>query len=291
MNLVAGCSESIRSVIGADLTSSTIADTRCSRIELLKRSCSGRIDWHFKQPSFSLVWYRRGILRFKGTFDDDAVTSGISRAANLIVVPPNVEVRASLDTTDACDYAIVFLDGPFAERHLGARVCRPAVVAGQGELMRGLEILCREAASPDPVFDLMFEGWALQALAYIVRASSTSQLRALRRGGLSSRSLRLVEEYIREHLGDPISIASLAEATGLSSRHFLRAFQESMGSSPHQYLLKHRVSEAKRRLEETGDSVTEIGLACGFSHAQHFSASFRKITGVSPSDFRRSSVT
>ena len=48
-----------------------------------------------------------------------------------------------------------------------------------------------------------------------------------------------------------------------------------------------RIEEAKRRLSESEESVTDVALAAGFSHSQHFSTAFRTATGMTPSTFRR----
>jgi AraC-like DNA-binding protein len=52
-------------------------------------------------------------------------------------------------------------------------------------------------------------------------------------------------------------------------------------------LMLHPGAERERRLSETEDSITDVALATGFSHAQHFSTSFRKATGLTPSSFRQ----
>jgi AraC family transcriptional regulator len=134
----------------------------------------------------------------------------------------------------------------------------------------------------------MAEGWAIQALAHIARVSEKNhQQHTELRGGLPGRSLRRLDEYVHDNLARPISLAELSSIAGLSKRHFLRAFQESVGSTPYHYVLSLRINEAKRRLSETEDSITDVALATGFSHAQHFSTSFRKATGLTPSSFRQ----
>ena len=134
----------------------------------------------------------------------------------------------------------------------------------------------------------MAEGWSIQALAHISRVSERNQQPSSElRGGLAGRNLRRVEEYVRENLTKPICLADLSEIAGLSKRHFLRAFQESLGATPYNYVLSLRIEEAKRRLSETEDSIVDVALATGFSHAQHFSTSFKKATGIAPSSFRQ----
>jgi AraC family transcriptional regulator len=64
-----------------------------------------------------------------------------------------------------------------------------------------------------------------------------------------------------------------------------------VGTSPYNYVLMLRVEEAKQRLSGTAESITEIALATGFGHAQHFSTSFRRATGETPSSFRQRALS
>ena len=96
--------------------------------------------------------------------------------------------------------------------------------------------------------------------------------------------------YIEEHLAEPISLATLAELVGLSTYHFCRAFKQSVGMPPHRYHTSRRIEQAKALLAKPAVSVTEIGLAMGFSETSSFTAAFRKATGFTPSAYHRSLV-
>lgn len=106
------------------------------------------------------------------------------------------------------------------------------------------------------------------------------------RGGLSSHSVKLVDDYIRANLSGEMTLQDLAAVAGLSKRHFHRAFQDSFGTTPHRYILSLRIEDAKLRLSQTGSSVTEIALTVGFGQPEHFSTTFKKYTGYTPSQFR-----
>jgi AraC family transcriptional regulator len=107
---------------------------------------------------------------------------------------------------------------------------------------------------------------------------------------LTGANLRKIADYVDAHLGGAITLEDMSELTGLSSRHFIRAFSESTGATPHQYVIARRIEKAKTLLCRREQSVTEIGLAVGFSHSQHFATRFKKHTGLTPSDFRAASI-
>jgi transcriptional regulator GlxA family with amidase domain len=83
------------------------------------------------------------------------------------------------------------------------------------------------------------------------------------------------------------SLASLAEAAALSERSLLRRFKQATGLTPVAYLQNLRVEMARSRLELTRDSFEQISWDAGYSDAAAFRRVFRKIAGLSPSDYRR----
>src|SRR5450756_2196869 len=111
---------------------------------------------------------------------------------------------------------------------------------------------------------------------------------ALKSGGLSSRHLRRACDFMAEYFAEDISLEDLAKVTGLTSKHFARAFKQSTGMPPHQYLIMLRIEAAKRRLIGTKASLADIALACGFADQSHFTSTFRKNVGVSPGIWRHS---
>jgi AraC family transcriptional regulator len=108
------------------------------------------------------------------------------------------------------------------------------------------------------------------------------------RGGLPDWQRRKLGQYIDDHLAEEISLSSLARLVQLSPYHFSRAFKQSFGLPPHRYLTNRRIERAKSLLEQRKMSVTEISFEVGFSEAAAFSAAFRKLTGETPTAYRRS---
>jgi AraC family transcriptional regulator len=91
----------------------------------------------------------------------------------------------------------------------------------------------------------------------------------------------------RRTLAEPISLAALARLVRLSSYYFCRAFKQSFGVPPRRYHVNRRIEHAKALLANPILSVTEIGLALGFSETSSFSAAFRHTTGITPTQYRR----
>jgi AraC family transcriptional regulator len=106
-------------------------------------------------------------------------------------------------------------------------------------------------------------------------------------GGLSPTALRRTIERLRSDNEADVSLAALAADAGLSRFHFCRAFKQSTGLSPHSWLRQHRLEQAMAMLRDTDASVESIAIALGYGSQTAFAAAFRKLTGETPSDWRR----
>jgi AraC family transcriptional regulator len=105
-------------------------------------------------------------------------------------------------------------------------------------------------------------------------------------GGLSSHHLRRTLEYINDHLSLDLSLNILAAMLGMSPYYFERLFRQSVGYTPHQYILHCRIEKAKQLLRTTQQPVMEIARQVGCKNHSHFSKLFRQLTGMSPRTYR-----
>ena len=108
------------------------------------------------------------------------------------------------------------------------------------------------------------------------------------RGGLAPWQEKRAKEILAANLDGDVPLADLARECGLSPSHFSRAFRQSTGSSPHQWLLQRRVDAAKSLLCDRKLSLSEVALACGFADQSHFTRVFTRHVGISPGVWRRS---
>jgi AraC-like DNA-binding protein len=107
------------------------------------------------------------------------------------------------------------------------------------------------------------------------------------RGGMGFGSLRRTREHIERRLAHRISLPELAAIAGLSAGHFSRAFKQSVGMSPHRYLLKRRIAAAAELIRNTERPLAEVALSVGFCDQSHFTRVFAREWGDTPSAFRR----
>jgi AraC family transcriptional regulator len=104
--------------------------------------------------------------------------------------------------------------------------------------------------------------------------------------GLSERQILQVVKYINEHLNQDIKLADLAALLDISESHLSHRFKQSLGMTPHQYLLQQRIERAKQLLKQGDHSIMDIAFLCGFNSHSHLSKQFRQLTGITPKAYR-----
>jgi AraC-like DNA-binding protein len=98
--------------------------------------------------------------------------------------------------------------------------------------------------------------------------------------------LKRVQEYVGAHFEEPLSLADMAAAAGLSRMHFAAQFRAATGYRPHDYLLHQRIESAKEILSNTGMPLAQVAVALGFQAQAHFSTVFKRLTGETPGRWR-----
>ena len=103
-----------------------------------------------------------------------------------------------------------------------------------------------------------------------------------------ARHLLRAKDLADARYAEPLDVADLARAAGLSQAHFSREFRRTFGESPHAYLLTRRLERAAALLRNTDNSVAEICLAVGLQSIGSFTTSFTRTYGRSPTTYRAS---
>lgn len=107
------------------------------------------------------------------------------------------------------------------------------------------------------------------------------------RGGLTPAQKTRVLDLIHRRLGEELRLEDLAAAAGVSRFHFARLFKNSMGTTPHRFVLDQRLAAARRLLAETRLPLADVAAATGFSSQSHLCTAMRRQLGVTPGQWRR----
>ncbi|NCC42917.1 MAG: AraC family transcriptional regulator [Clostridia bacterium] len=132
----------------------------------------------------------------------------------------------------------------------------------------------------------------LQALSYLLASSLAEAGLTYSRTRKDSaytyqKGMAQIAAYISAHYTEPLTIDGLADMCGVTPTYFISSFKKTIGLSPHQYLSKLRLSNAKHLLETTDLSIQRIAYLCGFQRANTFASLFRSTYGQSPLQFRK----
>lgn len=104
--------------------------------------------------------------------------------------------------------------------------------------------------------------------------------------GLPAWQLRRIREYMTANMQDALSLADIAGVAGLSRHYLCTAFRHATGFTPHEYLTYIRVERAKGMLMSSRRPVSEISRSVGYGTASAFTATFRRVTGLTPREYR-----
>jgi AraC family transcriptional regulator len=120
--------------------------------------------------------------------------------------------------------------------------------------------------------------------SYSNRTPSISSLR----GGMGPSRERRVLSYIEENLHQSIMLEELAHVAEISPNYLIALFRQSMGMTPHKYVVQMRVERAYSLLKQKELSLLEVAQLCGFQDQSQFTTVFRRYAGITPGHFRRS---
>lgn len=193
-------------------------------------------------------------------------------------------------TEDDSENLAIYLDPSVVARAAGEAGRAPEVVEGcspRDPVVRqvGLALLA-EFESEAPGGRLYVESLSNLLAVHLLRHYASGGAEQRFRGGLAGRRLRRVLDFINDNCEGDLSLAALAQVSGMSTFHFAREFKRATGTTPHQYLIRLRVERAKALLTGSELPLVEVGARAGFSHQSHFTRLFRRLTGTTPHSYR-----
>jgi AraC family transcriptional regulator len=238
-----------------------------------------------------VITFPAGSARFERR-TGNSVAIGATRPGVVMIIPAGSSSR--WDVFQPLNVVHLYLPPTTLER-----IAREADTAAPGDLLE-------RTAHPDPItsrllmsaadvldgneaLDALFRQQLTDLLATRLLAAHAGRPATFQPviGGLNPKVLRRAIERLCSDGEADVSLAALASDAGLSRFHFCRAFKESTGLSPHAWLRQYQLEQAMNMLRDTDASVASVAAALGYGSQTAFAAAFRKLTGETPSDWRR----
>ena len=163
----------------------------------------------------------------------------------------------------------------------GQPVFRPENISVYTEL---LEKLYELAASEDYIRDMRINSTLSELLALIMEQSWHPENITISKKRLD---IVNVKSYLDEHYTEKISLDGLSGLFFIDKFYLSKIFKDAYGTTINAYILSRRITEAKKLLRFTDLSIDEIGSRVGMNDANYFSRSFKKLEGISPSEYKR----
>jgi AraC family transcriptional regulator len=238
-----------------------------------------------------IMAYPTGVQRLERR-TGKSVATGTARAGVVTIIPAGSSAR--WDIPGPVDVIQLYLPHTTLER-----VAREASAPTPGDLIERtghldpltFELLMSAAdvLQGNTVLDALFRQQLTDLAATRILAEHTGAPTTFEpiTGGLSPHALRRAIERLRSDSDADVSLAALASDAGLSRFHFCRAFRESTGLSPHAWLRQNRLEQAMNMLRDTDAAIATVATELGYASQTAFTAAFKKLTGETPSDWRR----
>jgi AraC family transcriptional regulator len=188
------------------------------------------------------------------------------------------------------DIVQIFIDPAYLDEAAGSRVvCEPSIVFNDAELQAAALRLFVSARGGGQDDGLLMETTLWRIVEHLVVHHARHGLKRLR-GGIASGAMRrvdgLIDNRFDAHDMRPPTLGDMARAAGMSVSHFIRAFRQTTGATPHQHVLTRRIERAMGLLAQPECSVAEVADSTGYASPSHFVASFRQRLGMTPGAYR-----
>lgn len=210
--------------------------------------------------------------------------SSLVGASTFSYTPPEVEHKTTyLDKANAFYIAVRKSQLDKLQTMLAMSFVEPFDLTTGPILDLGSRLYC-EYRTPDASTPLVMEGLMLDLYSRLFRSKKTSEVRK------PPTWLNLARDIIHAEYATSLSIEQMANRVGVHPVHLMRAFRFFYGTTLGAYARNLRLEESRRRLalEQNNVTIGEIAIDLGFSDQQHFSHTFRKHFGVTPSEYRKS---
>ncbi len=216
-----------------------------------------------------------------------AALQAIPKVGSVSVLPADERVKVA--TRGEADILAIFLRETFLETAVDGRFACLALFNSHDSELRAAALQLLVAATRGAPDDSLLLETGIHRIANGLFDRSNRRSCDRASGGLARAARNRVDELITASLEDPMAaptLEQLASAACLSVNHFIRAFRQQTGVTPHRHVVLRRLERALALLKKPHKSVAEVAEDVGFGSPAHFVATFRRTMGVTPGEFQ-----
>ena len=212
--------------------------------------------------------------------------SGFRSCGQISISPADVEQRWSWDR--AMRLTLLFVrphrletltDGRPFTLHMPLAVHDPV-------LTNAVHGLIETAGAGHPLARALTDAAGTYLAAHLLTRYDATNETTARPARIADWQLKRVLDFMKARMGEPTNLTDMAAEIGMSAHYFCRAFRMTMGVSPYQFMLTQRIELAKTRLLSGEQDLSSLAVELGFSSHSHFSSTFRRVAGCTPSGYR-----
>lgn len=214
---------------------------------------------------------------------------------DMVIVNPNVEHTEVSYNKRPLEYIVLGVEGleysageDADERWFMTNMqnAREALLHALREMLREIEY---KAVGYELICQDLLEVLILRLMRHAGLQFLPTKTEHRKPGRKPSKECAAVRHYIDNHFKENINLDMLSELVHVNKYYMVHSFTKEYGISPINYLISRRIEESKYLLSDTDHSLSQISHMLGFSSPSYFSQSFRRLEGISPMEFRRSS--
>ncbi len=214
---------------------------------------------------------------------------------DIAIIPAGIAHRCNWDTT--AEFAILAIE-PKLLRQVGRDLVDsdrisliPQYMNEQDELIQGIFSTLKDELKFGKIgSNLLIDSLKTTLAIHLLRKYCSTKLKlSSYKDGLSKLKLKEITEYINANFHCNLKVIELAAIAQISPYHFIRLFKNSLGKTPHQYILQRRIERGKYLLQHTQLSTEEIAASLGFCDRSHFAKYLKCFTGMTPKQIQAKS--
>jgi AraC family transcriptional regulator len=223
--------------------------------------------------------------------------AGMLPAGEVAIIPAGCQWQCEADSTQLQSMVLLYLRPLFVRGALenlalsGELLLEPDIGFPCKQIRHLAMSLLDELQESHVSGRLYADSLALGLAMQLIRRYTFLRGVQIEQGGMAPHRLRkamaLIDQHLEKEEEGRVALRVVAKEVGMSYFHFSRAFKQTLGMSPTNYIAERRIEHAKKLMQETALPISEIALRSGFSSQSHFTTSFRRFSGVTPRSFRR----